>query len=104
MAESVMAQFSFRYGVNELWLGVGVTVAWTVLMAAATFLALIFLDRENPPSLPSLLRPCLLTSCRSTGNLSGGVVLEAGCMAGAGRALCQEEYPSLNLSRREPDK
>ena len=47
-----MEQFSFRYGANELWLGVGVTAAWTVVMAGATFLALIFLDRE-----PSLLFP-----------------------------------------------
>ena len=46
-----MAQFSFRYGVGELWLGVGVTAAWTVVMAGATFLALILLDRETlPPS------------------------------------------------------
>ena len=51
LAESVMAQFSFRYGVGELWLGVGVTAAWTVVMAGATFLALILLDRETlPPS------------------------------------------------------
>lgn len=54
-----MAQFSFRYGVNELWLGVGVTVAWTVLMAAATFLALIFLDRENPLFPLSFAPACL---------------------------------------------
>ena len=40
-----MEQFSFRYGVGELWLGVGVTAAWTLVMAGATFLALIFLDR-----------------------------------------------------------
>lgn len=46
IAESVMEQFSFRYGVKELWLGVGVTAAWTVVMAVATFLGLIFLDRE----------------------------------------------------------
>ncbi|CAK0784035.1 hypothetical protein CVIRNUC_007238 [Coccomyxa viridis] len=44
LAESVMAQFSFRYGVGELWLGVGVTAAWTIVMAGATFLALILLD------------------------------------------------------------
>ena len=49
LAESVMAQFSFRYGVGELWLGVGVTAAWTVVMAGATFLALILLDRETLP-------------------------------------------------------
>ena len=46
LAESVMGQFSFRYGAGELWLGVGVTTAWTVVMAAATFLALILLDRK----------------------------------------------------------
>ena len=46
-----MEQFSFRYGVNELWLGVGVCAAWTIVMAAATFLALIFLDREPLPTL-----------------------------------------------------
>ena len=45
IGQSVMEQFSFRYGVNELWLGVGVTAAWTIVMAAATFLALIFLNR-----------------------------------------------------------
>ena len=54
IGESVMDQFSFRYGVNELWLGVGVCAAWTIVMAAATFLALIFLDREpcQPSSIP----------------------------------------------------
>ena len=57
IGQSVMDQFSFRYGVNELWLGVGVTAAWTVVMAAATFLALIFLDRE-----PSLLSSIPFTS------------------------------------------
>lgn len=46
-----MAQFSFRYGVGELWLGVGVTAAWTIVMAGATFLALILLDREDPSSI-----------------------------------------------------
>ena len=51
LAESVMAQFSFRYGVGELWLGVGVTAAWTIVMAGATFLALILLDREDPSSI-----------------------------------------------------
>lgn len=45
-----MAQFRFRYGAGELWLGVGVTAAWTVVMAGATFLALILLDREALPS------------------------------------------------------
>ena len=49
LAESVMAQFSFRYGAGELWLGVGVTAAWTLVMAGATFAALILLDRGLPP-------------------------------------------------------
>ena len=48
LGESVMQQFEFRYGVGQLWLGVGVAVAWNVVMVAASFLCLIFLNRELP--------------------------------------------------------
>lgn len=49
LGESVMQQFDFRYGVGQLWLGVGVAVAWNVVMVSASFLCLIFLNREPPP-------------------------------------------------------
>ena len=51
LGQSVMQQFDFRYGVSQLWLGVGVAVAWNLIMVAASFLCLIFLNRE-PPSFP----------------------------------------------------
>ncbi|CAK0759197.1 hypothetical protein CVIRNUC_002679 [Coccomyxa viridis] len=44
LGESVMQQFDFRYGVGQLWLGVGVAVAWNVVMVSASFLCLIFLN------------------------------------------------------------
>ena len=48
LGQSVMQQFDFRYGVSQLWLGVGVAVAWNLVMVAASFLCLIFLNRESP--------------------------------------------------------
>ncbi len=73
-----MEQFSFRYGANELWLGVGVTAAWTVVMAGATFLALIFLDRE-PFSLspaPSIIAaPALKAAALKQGGRLGSLLV-----------------------------
>ena len=42
---------------EELWPGVGMTAAWNLVMVAASFLCLIFLNREPPTSLLPLCPP-----------------------------------------------
>ena len=76
LGESVMQQFGFRYGVGQLWLGVGVAIAWNVVMVAASFLCLIFLNREpKPPQQPCILLwsgPCTPLRRQSRNSVTAG--------------------------------
>ena len=83
IGQSVMEQFSFRYGANELWLGVGVTAAWTVVMAGATFLASSS-STVSPPccsQLLTVLQPLLHSSCTEAGRAARPCDCHAACLS-----------------------
>jgi len=44
IAQSVMDQYGFRQGVNQIWIGVGVVFAWIIALVAGTIVCLTYLD------------------------------------------------------------
>jgi len=47
-----MDQYGFRQGVNQIWIGVGIVIAWIIALVVGTIVCLTYLDGTRPSKAP----------------------------------------------------